>query len=276
MPSAIESRIRFHPDIQVMEFDFTSMIVVDAETVHQVYDAIERRLAPTNRKWFFLVNYEHCDIAPEAWSAFASRGKSLNIAYSLGTVRFGAPEKTRAEIDTAAAVEEFDANQVTTRDQALARIGWLSRDREAQGLTDVTPDYPPARNATYADRVSFDHDMGVMEVDFSDFTFATSGAVNGFYDEIERLCAQTQRKWYFLVNYCKLRIYPEAWIAFAHRGKRLNLGYSLGSVRYDVSEANRTEIQRRAETESFQPNLYASRDAALRRIQEMRVEVGVA
>ncbi|MEZ5729447.1 MAG: hypothetical protein R3E48_16510 [Burkholderiaceae bacterium] len=54
-----------------------------------------------------------------------------------------------------------------------------------------------------------------------------------------------------------------AWIAFASRGKKLNLAWSLGSVRYDASPETAAEIRARAGTEAFDPNLFPSRDEAV-------------
>lgn len=50
-------------------------------------------------------------------------------------------------------------------------------------------------------RISFDTDLQVMHVDFSDFTFADSPTVNMFYDRLEAGIAATgTEKWFFLVN----------------------------------------------------------------------------
>ncbi len=266
----IEEKICFHPEVEVMEIDFEGLNFNDASVVHPAYDELERRLSPTGRKWFFLINYTNCEIAPEAWSAFALRGKQLNLAYSLGSVRYGAAAATRDEIDAAASVEKFDANLVSTRDAALVRIGELRQERAAKGEIDVSPDRVPSSNHELGGRIEFHEDIGVMEVDFSESTFSDASVVNTFYDELERRLATTRRKWYFLVNYRKCRIFPEAWFAFAHRGKRLNLGYSLGTVRYDASEATQAEINRRAGDDQFNPNLCASRDEALGRIDALR------
>lgn len=122
----------------------------------------------------------------------------------------------------------------------------------------------------YADRIVFNDDEQIMEVDFTDFTFTSSAVVNAFYDVIEEKIAETGRKWYFLVKYRDCQIFPDAWMQYANRGKRLNLASSLGTVRVDPAEGTRQEILNRARTEDFNPNLVPSRNAALARIAEMR------
>ena len=69
---------------------------------------------------------------------------------------------------------------------------------------------------------------------------------------------------------------PEAWGAFANRGKKANLKHSLGTVRYDASPETAEEIRRKADSEAFDPNLCASREAALRRVAVMREAAGPA
>lgn len=123
---------------------------------------------------------------------------------------------------------------------------------------------------TYADRITFDDELQIMEVDFTDFTFSSSAIVTAFYDTIEKKIEATGRKWYFLVKYRDCRIFPDAWMQYAARGKRLNLAYSLGTVRVDPAEGTRQEILNRARTENFNPNLVPSRVAAMERIAEMR------
>ena len=121
-------------------------------------------------------------------------------------------------------------------------------------------------------RITFHHDLEVMEVDFSDLTFSNSAFVNGVYDVIEGLVAETGRKWYFMVNYHGTQINPDAWFRYALRGKDLNIASSLGSVRFDPREPTRKEILARARTDDFNPNLVSTRDEALLRILEMKQE----
>ena len=96
--------------------------------------------------------------------------------------------------------------------------------------------------------------------------------VNTCYDVIEELVAATGRKWYFLVNYDGCRIMSEAWVEYAARGKRVNEGWSLGSVRYAPGSETETDIKLRAESGGFRPNIRNTRAEALARIAEMKTE----
>ena len=109
-----------------------------------------------------------------------------------------------------------------------------------------------------------------MEADFADFHFETLGDVHDFYDVLDHTMRVTGKKWFFLVNLQGTRIMPEVWGAYANRGKKLNQDFSLGSVRYDASPATHEEIERRAKTEAFDPNLFERREDALARIAELR------
>lgn len=121
-------------------------------------------------------------------------------------------------------------------------------------------------------RIRFLEDLDIMEVDFSNLVFNTTAEVNLVYDCIEKLVQKTDRKWFFMVNYNNTRIQPEAWFQYAVRGKSLNVSSSLGSVRFDAAEPTRLEIEKRAKSEDFNPNLVSTREEALERINEMRAE----
>lgn len=124
-------------------------------------------------------------------------------------------------------------------------------------------------------RITFHHELEIMEVDFSDFSFTESSDVNTVYDAIERQIAKTNRKWYFMVNYRGTKIDPDAWFQYARRGKDINVSSSLGSVRFDPREPTRAEIMKRAESENFNPNLVSTRDEAVERILVMKRESAV-
>lgn len=124
-------------------------------------------------------------------------------------------------------------------------------------------------------RITFHHDLEIMEVDFSEFIFLNSKDVNNVYDAIERLIAKTDRKWYFMVNYRGTKINPDAWFQYALRGKDINVASSLGSVRFDPREPTRAEIMKRAKSDDFNPNLVSTRDEAVERILVMKREAAV-
>ncbi len=117
----------------------------------------------------------------------------------------------------------------------------------------------------YAARLHVLSEIDVIEADFSAFEFSSSKIVNEFYDAIEELFEAAETGFYVLVNFQNCSIWPEAWVAFAHRGKRLNVNYSLGTVRYAESQVNAGEDEPGAASDQL-----ASRAAALAEIEEMK------
>lgn len=125
----LRDRIIFHDAIETMEVDFSNMTFSDPEDVDAFYDEVDRVLAATARRWYFLVMYEGCVITPAAWDRFAARGKNANVAHSLGTVRAGVSEQNRAAIRERAGREMFRANIFATRDQAMLALGEMRKRR---------------------------------------------------------------------------------------------------------------------------------------------------
>ena len=119
----MDSRICFHNELEVMEADFSKFDFATSEIVHHFYDRLERRIEETGElRWFFLVNLSGMKIEPSAWYAYSRRGRSLNEAYSMGSVRFDPSEEARLQIERAANIEAFEPNLFSTRDEALAKI----------------------------------------------------------------------------------------------------------------------------------------------------------
>lgn len=131
------------------------------------------------------------------------------------------------------------------------------RDRQTTAAAEI--------ESEFADRVRLFDDLQVVEVDFSDFVFSNSAMVNAFYDYLEQRIGATGHRWYILVNYRHCSIWPEAWVAFAHRGQNVNTDYSLGTVRYVETSEPDEDTNLLAD-----PELFASRDEALARIDELR------
>ena len=126
-------RLSFHDALQTFEVDFTGLTFSTAAEVDAFYDEIDRQLAASGRRWYFLVIYIDCVIVPEAWERFAARGKSCNVNHGLGSVRVGASAQTRDAIRQDAGRASFRANMYDTRDQAMQAIGELRRKRPAPG-----------------------------------------------------------------------------------------------------------------------------------------------
>jgi branched-chain amino acid transport system ATP-binding protein len=132
---AVQERVTFHEAIETMEVDFSDMTFEDVDQVDAFYDAVDRRLAATNRRWYFLVIYTGCVITARAWDRFATRGKHTNITYGMGTVRVGASAQTRQAIREDAGRAMFRANIFENRDQAMFALGELRKRRDILGAS---------------------------------------------------------------------------------------------------------------------------------------------
>lgn len=267
----LDQRIVFHEGDRILEIDLTDLVLADSRDVARLYDRLESRVAEEGGRWFFLVNYLNCHIHPEAWVEFARRGKRFNLASSLGTMRFNTAEELGDEIRRRATDEKFQPNLAGNREAALRRLAAIreayARDHPARAP--LAPEFA----AEFERRIAFLPDQQVMEADFSNFHFTDAAMVDAFYDAIEqKIGASGRTRWYFLVNLGGCEIHPEAWIAYANRGKRLNQAHSLGSVRYDASRHVAADILTHAAVASFDPNLFESRAAALAALGTMRAK----
>jgi len=112
-----------------MNVDFSHFTFHHARDVDEFYDHIEERIKATGRKWFFLVDLNGCEILPAAWGQYAYRGKRLNKAASLGSVRFAVGSETEADIRMRAESQDFRPNIRNTRQEALARIDELRAEQ---------------------------------------------------------------------------------------------------------------------------------------------------
>ena len=268
--TSFADRIRFLKDDQVMDVDFSNLTFESSGPVNEFYDEVDQRIAATGEKWFFLVNYHELHIMLEASITFAHRGKKTNLAYSLGSARYAASLDMRETIKERSTVEDFDPNLHDTRDEALAHLRGLRAKYSPEEFAKLIVLDEPVPTRSFDDRIIFHADLGIMEADFSDLAFERSRDVDGFYDVLEQKLADTGRRWYFLVNYRNCTIEPEAWVAFANRGKRANLAYSNGSVRFDTSRDTEASILEDAKREDFEPNLFSNRDDAIKRIVAMQ------
>src|SRR5512137_814578 len=129
----MRDRVTLHEDIGAMEADFSGMSFATEAQVDEFYDEADRRMEATGKRWYFLVIYTDCFIAPEVWDRFAARGKNTNIKYGLGTVRVGTSAGTRESIRQRAQREMFRANIYESRDQAILALGEMRKRRETVG-----------------------------------------------------------------------------------------------------------------------------------------------
>jgi hypothetical protein len=125
-------------------------------------------------------------------------------------------------------------------------------------------DGPQSMAGPYAARLRIDRENGVVDIDFSDFEFSSTELVNEFFDAIEALVSNTGRRWFFVTNFRNCRVWPEAWVAFAHRGKRVSVVHARGTLRYAEhgDEAGAPGVAER--------DLYPSRAAAMAEVERMR------
>jgi|GEM_PF-12449 len=125
-------RLSFNDEYETFEVDFSGITFDSAKQIDSIYDEIDRRLAESGRRWYFLVNYIDCVIAPDVWDAYAARGKKANIEFGLGSFRIGAANETREEIRARSQTDMFRANFFATREEALAAIADKRRRRAGQ------------------------------------------------------------------------------------------------------------------------------------------------
>ena len=269
----IDNRIEFHADDEIMEVSFKDLQFTNSMDVNLFYDRIEERIAATGHdQWFFLVNYCNTRIEPDAWFAFSRRGKELNHAHSMGSVRFDASEITLRQIKNAGSRENFDPNLFYDRESALAHLQGMPSQRDDLGVVEKKLSF------TRADlnwRVEFLAEEDTMYVDFSGMSFEHSTDVDFVYDYIEEQITPLGRKWYFLVNYNGTRIQSPAWVQKSARSKKLNEAWSLGSVRFAMGSETETDIRLRAESGGIRPNIRNTVDEAWERIREMKAEASV-
>ena len=122
-------------------------------------------------------------------------------------------------------------------------------------------DEPTQVDARYADRIHMLPDLDVVDLDFSNFQFQSSEIVNAFYDAIDSVVIPTQRNWIFLVNDHNCQIWPEAWVAYAHRSKKISLNFALTTIRYAEGEGEAVQSDPKS-LESRDLALAAARDFA--------------
>jgi len=113
------------------------------------------------------------------------------------------------------------------------------------------------------DRITVHEGAQIVEIVFQGLKYRTSADVNAFYDYVEARLQETgEPQWFFMVNTQDYRVDETAWFAFTRRGRDLNEGHSMKTVRYDADPDTVAQIARVKGTDRENPNLFASRDAA--------------
>ncbi len=153
---------------------------------------------------------------------------------------------------------------------ALRACARLAHGIDALAAT-VYPDAEaprPTRDPTeraFDARIAFLAELQVLDLDFSDYVFETAAMVDAFYDVIDARVEASGRKWHVIVNFRNCQVWPEAWVAFAHRGKKVNLNYALSSARYAADPKSGQAVEHAAGDD-----LLPTRDAALQAIKAQR------
>ncbi|SLN36315.1 hypothetical protein [Pseudooctadecabacter jejudonensis] len=113
------------------------------------------------------------------------------------------------------------------------------------------------------DRITVHEGAQIVEINFQGLKFRSSADVNAFYDEVERRLQDTgEPQWFFMVNTQDYRVDESAWFAFTRRGRDLNEGHGMRTVRYDADPDTLAQIARTKGTDRENPNLFGSRDEA--------------
>lgn len=121
---------------------------------------------------------------------------------------------------------------------------------------------PPSEHTK---RLRVDAGKNLIEMDLSGLEFSSPAMVNEFFDVADEIIEATNSDWYFAVNYA-CRIWPEAWVSFAHRAKKINVSHSLGTVRFvEVSDDDPW-----AKAAAQDPSIHSSRDEALAEIAALQ------
>ena len=153
-------------------------------------------------------------------------------------------------------------------DKALRGCAHLQRSVEHLGRSIYEAgERNPVEDAEVAEHDAFDAritahpETEILEMDLSDFVFDSSTKVNAFFDRVDDTVLISGHKWYFLVDFRNCSIWPEAWVAYAQRTKKIRLNYTHGTVRFAEGDEPPTD-----------PAILASRAEAMARIKEMRAK----
>ncbi len=109
--SGFANRIHIHDDLEIMELDFSGIVFSSSDVVNEIHDVIDDVIEKTGKKWFFLINHTDCRVWPEAWVAFAHRGKKIRVNNAFGVERYADADHQGPTTET-----------YPTRDEAIANI----------------------------------------------------------------------------------------------------------------------------------------------------------
>lgn len=267
-PEAIDPRITVHEAAQILEIDFRGLSFRSSTDVNGFYDHIEDRIQETGEpQWFFMVGTRDYRVDESAWFAFTRRGRDLNEAHSMKTVRYDDDPQTIAQIARNAGTDRANPNLFGTRQSAwdhLAALPSKRRERLAH--------HPSFTKDPFLRRLTFDREQGILDVDLSGMNLLHSRDVNDVHNWIEEAIRATRQKWWVVFNYEGTRIQTPAWVQFSLRSDEFNKTYSMGSVRYAMGSETEADKRLRLEAKGTRPNIRNTRGEALARLDEMRAD----
>lgn len=115
-------RLEFDQREQILHINFSDFSFEHSRDVNDVHDFIESQVRPTERKWYFLINYAGTRIQSPAWLQYSARGQALNEAYSLGSVRYAPGSETATDIRLRAQEHGVRPNIRNTYEEAYQLI----------------------------------------------------------------------------------------------------------------------------------------------------------
>ena len=267
-PDAIDHRITVLEGPQIVEIVFQGLYFHTSADVNAFYDHVEKRIHDTGEsQWFFMVNTQDYRIDGEAWFAFTRRGRDLNEAHGMKTVRYDASPETRTQIARAKGTDRENPNLFGTRDDAFEHLKALPSKRRERLMHS-----PNFHKSEFLRRLSFDHDQGILHVDLSGMRFAHSRDVNDVHNWMEEAIRATRHKWWVLFNYEGTRIDSPAWVQFSLRADAFNDTYAMATVRYAMGAETETDKRLRYEAKSTRPNIRNTREDGLARLEELRAD----
>lgn len=271
-PDAIDPRITILEGPQIVEIVFSGLYFHTSADVNAFYDRVETRIGETGEpQWFFMVNTEDYRVDGDAWFAFTRRGLDLSEGHGMKTVRYDADPMTVAQIARVKGTDRENPNLFGSRGDALAYLKSLpSKRRERMAH------HPNFQQAEFLRRMTFDHDINVLEIDLSGMSIEHSRDVNDIHNWAEEAIRATRHKWWVVFNYEGTRIQSPAWVQFSLRSDAFNDTYSMGAVRYAMGSETEADKRLRYEAKSTRPNIRNTRAEALARLDELRAGYAAA
>ena len=106
----------------IVDIDMRDVHFQSARETYLFHDVLDRIVAETGKKWFFLTCFEGCTITENAAHQFSMRRSRTHTSHCRGAVRYGASR----ELDRAMTSLEWNRialrESFSTREEALQKI----------------------------------------------------------------------------------------------------------------------------------------------------------